>query len=283
MSERRRGRESLIDRVYSCLKPVLLVLTIPRRFFQAYFNQPERLEAMEFPLSGAWRHVISTPQTIMPPLRCLGTALGVLGFVLLFKGLVMEIVLPDELMLEMKGSERSAELFFEQYTGLNLVKIDTQHLTGLTPIDEPVGEYFQLFRYLYFAALFALFLGRRSPHRKVIDYFAYVLSACVIFVSVATMLAIVVFVVLAFAPDAAFAFSGLVEVLGELPKLFYCLVLPIAIFPSLFGFARRHVVRAIVLAVAAWIGNQSVFHTVPADATRDYDYMVKQVRRQIQE
>ena len=235
------------------------MLTRPRAFFAAYFHQPEQLEAMQVPLPGALGRIVSTTLTIMPPLRCLGTALGVLGFVLVLKGFMVELVLPFELAQAMKGSEQRAEEFFERYTGRHLVKVDTQHLTGFAPIDQPLGEYFQLFRYLYFAAFFALFLGRQPPRRSVIDYFAYALSAGVALVSAAVVVAIVVFFLLAFSLNAAFAFSGLVQLLGEVPNLFYCLALPIAIFPSLFGIARRAVVRATILAVAAWIGTNLFF------------------------
>ena len=257
--QRISDQESWIHRAYSFFKPIMLVLTRPRAFFLAYFHQPERLEAMQFPLSEALRRIVSTSLTIMPPLRCLGTALVVLGFVLVLQGFIIELVLPDELVQAMKGSEGRAEEFFERYTGRHLMKIDTQHLTGFAPIDEPIGEYFQLFRYLYFAALFALFLGRQPPRRNIVDYFAYVLSTSVVLVSAAVVVAIVVFVLLAFSPNAAFAFSGLVELLGEVPKLFYCLALPIAIFPSLFGIARRSVVRATILAIAAWVGTNLFF------------------------
>lgn len=247
-------QKSWIDRSCAFLKPVLLVMTKPRAFFSAYFHQPGQLEALRIPFSRVLRRTGTAGHTVMPPLRCLGAALGILGAVAVLQGFVVELVLPDELVHAMQGSERSAEAFFERVTGHHLVTIDTQHLTGFAPVDEPAGEYIQLFRYLYFAALFALFLGRRAAMRNTIDYFAYTLSASVVLVSVAIVASIAVFVLLAVTPDAAFAFSGLVELIGWLPMLFYCLVLPIIIFPSVFGVARRSVVRATLLAVAAWVG-----------------------------
>ena len=246
--------ESWIHGTCSFLRPVMLVLTKPRAFFSAYFHEPEQPEAMQLPLSKAFLRSDSDASTIMSPLRCLGTALGVLGFVALLQGFVIELALPGDLVHAMEGSDQRAEVFFESYTGHHLVKIDTQHLTGFAPVDEPAGEYIQLFRYLYFAALFALFLGRQPALRNTIDYFAYALSASMVLVSVAVVASIAVFVSLVSTPDTAFAFSGLVELLGDVPMLFYCLALPVIIFPSLFGIARRSVVRATILAITAWVG-----------------------------
>jgi hypothetical protein len=236
----------------SYLKTTWLILTQPTRFFRAYFDQSQALADFAFPLSGIWRLLSGKPQTVLQPFESLLAGVALLAVIAGLSASVAKIARFNERTDKKAPTMEELQKFYEKQYGRKLTVVETERLTGIALVDNPLGELITLLKYLWHPMLIAAFLRPARTHRRqLLQFFIYAMGAALVFNAFFNLGELVVFTVLIDFPGRiSRGLSAGVGLLGGVAIIYFAVFLPIIVLPALFPWTRRRVVLAIVGALA---------------------------------
>jgi hypothetical protein len=235
----------------SYLKTTWLILTQPRRFFRAYFDQSQPLADFAFPLSGIWRLLSDKPQTVLQPFESLLAGVALLAVMAGLSASVAKIARFNE-RTKKAVTEEELYKFYEEHFHQKLTVVETERLTGIALVDNPLGELVTLLKYLWHPLLIAAFLRPARAHRRqLLQFFVYAMGAALVFNAFFNLGELVVFTALIDFPERiSRGLSAGVGLLGGAAIIYFAVILPIIVLPALFPWTRRRVVLAIDGALA---------------------------------
>jgi hypothetical protein len=212
-------------------------------------------------LSGLWRRVSPGLQKVTPPFRCLASAIALIALIGVLQDGVWRVTGFSERVFGMSSSDLGArqwaelERFYEREYGQRLTKIETAHVTGIGLVDQPVRQVFELLQYMYFPLVVSLFLVDRAVRRHaLVHFYVYAVCASLMVLFVLNLVGLAVFVLLAgVSPDAALGLSGLPVLVGGLAKIYFLVVFPVVLLPSLMQVTRRRVLLATLTGAVVWM------------------------------
>jgi len=226
----------------------LLVAAEPREFFNRYLNRSGPIADMAFPLSGIWRRLSGSSQKTLGPFQFLFTAAALVAVV---NGLHAAIWYHFG-MGQYAGAGAHA---FRSSTGMALHRVDLEHLTGVSLVDGLIHQIVDLLYFGFLAAAVSLALIRsRVTHAQLLHYYAYGKGASLALLAAASVAGLGIFATMnRYWLQGAVIGETLCEVAGNATSLYFLFVLPIYLFPQIFGVSERKIRVAVMTGAIAWL------------------------------
>ena len=236
------------------VKPVLLLLTRPAAFCQAWLKGPQGMAELPFPLARFWRGIAPGRQDIMAPFKCLALAIGLIAAVGGVEQFAWRASGQQRVYERLQqGEERGMQEAARRHYGHAMKFVDLGKLTGFGLLDSALKEAWNLVGYLAFAIFAAAFMPRGGlVHRRAVEqYFAYAVATGLCVQVVARTLGALLFVPIAQnSLHAALNAANFLAFFGYLPLVWLGAIAQIVYFPRVLGIGRTRIAVAMLGGLA---------------------------------